>query len=161
MTSRCRGRGTISELEYDPADGKCLQSYETYPGSNERLSEGTSEGAAKTGSLDPLADIGAPTYLRLGGVRTEFFTIGQLGFALNRKPGTIRKLEQEGNIPRPMWRTPAVVDNRMKRRLYTRHQVEGLIRIAEEEGILRDKQKAISKTQFPARARKLFNEDRT
>jgi hypothetical protein len=49
----------------------------------------------------------------------------------------------------------------MRRRLYTRHQVEGLIRIAEEEGILRDKQKAISKTQFPARARKLFNEDRT
>ncbi len=94
-------------------------------------------------------------------MRTEFFTIGQLGLALNRKPGTIRKLEQEGNIPRPMWRTPAVVDNRMKRRLYTRHQVEGLIRIAEEEGILRDKQKAISKTQFPARARKLFNEDRT
>jgi hypothetical protein len=78
--------------------------------------------------------------------------------ALNRKAGTIRKLEQEGNIPRPMWWKPAA-DNRMKRRLYTRHQVEELIRIADEEGILRDKQKAISKTQFPARARALFAED--
>ena len=135
------------------------ESYETYPGSNERLSEGT-EGPSKALSADPLAGIGEPTYLSLGGVRTEFFTIGQLGLALNRKAGTIRKLEQEGNIPRPTWRRPAL-DSRMRRRLYTRHQVEGLIRIAEEEGILRDKQKAISKTQFPARARKLFNEDRT
>jgi hypothetical protein len=128
-----------------------------YPGSNERLSDG-SEGAAKTGS-DPLAGIGPPLILSMGGVRTEFFTISQLGLALNRKAGTIRKLEDEGNIPRAVWRRPAL-DSRMRRRLYTRHQIEELVRIANEEGILINKQKAISSTQFPARARALFDEDR-
>jgi hypothetical protein len=135
------------------------ESYETYPGSNERLSEGTGEGAAKTGSPDPLAGIGEPLILSMGGVRTEFWTISQLGLALNRKAGTIRKLEEEGNIPRAVWRRPAL-DSRMRRRLYSRKQIEGLIQIADEEGILRDKQRAISKTRFPARARALFAEDK-
>ena len=130
-----------------------------YPGSHERLSTGVGGNTDETGSSDPLAGIGDPIFLSMGGVRTEFYTIRQLGLALNRKPGTIRKLEGEKNIPRAVWRKPAQ-DPRMRIRLYTRRQIEGLRQLMDEEGILFDKQKSISKTQFPARAMALFAEDR-
>lgn len=97
-----------------------------------------------------------PKVLKVGGVDMEFFTVGQLGMALGgRKPVTIRKWERTGVIPKPTFRKPSD-DPRGQRRLYTRAQVEGMQKIAEEEGILFAHAKPISQTDFTKRVIDLF-----
>lgn len=99
-----------------------------------------------------------PKVYKVKGVDTEFFTIGQLGMALGgRKPVTIRKWETQGIIPKPTFRKPSE-DPRGQRRLYSRAQVEGLVKIAEEEGVLMMHSKPIAKTNFTKRAIALFKE---
>lgn len=93
--------------------------------------------------------------LTVNGHDVEFFTIGQLAMALNRKPVTIRVWERDGVIPKAMFRMPSK-DARGKHRLYTRKQVEGMIQIAREEGMLYDLSKKISTTNFSARVIELF-----
>lgn len=97
-----------------------------------------------------------PKVLQVGGEDKEFFTVGQLGMALGgRKPVTIRKWERTGVIPKPTFRKPSD-DPRGQRRLYTRDQVEGMRRIAEEEGILTTHAKPITQTRFTERVIALF-----
>jgi hypothetical protein len=85
----------------------------------------------------------------IGGKDIELFTISQVAFFLNRKPVTIRKWEQEGTIPKATFVKPgANSDPRGRRRLYSRAQIEALIQVAHEEGILTDLHRQISKTQF-------------
>jgi hypothetical protein len=86
----------------------------------------------------------------------EYFTIGHLAMALNRAPVTIRLWEQLGYIPLPERSDSEYADKR--HRLYTRPQVEGIMRIAEEEGILHAKRPRIEQTRFAERVRKLFLE---
>lgn len=93
----------------------------------------------------------------VGGVEMEFFTVGQLARALGRQPVTIRKWEREGVIPRSTYQSPGRDDDpRGRRRLYSRKQVEGIVRIATEEGVLVSHQKPIKDTQFTARVTDLF-----
>lgn len=89
----------------------------------------------------------------------EFFTIGQLGKALgNRSSNTLRAWEREGIIPRSPYVKPSATVNG-RRRMYSRAMVEGLVKIAREEGILfPDKGKRLSDTKFTVRAVELFNE---
>ena len=99
-----------------------------------------------------------PKVLKVGGVDTEFFTVGQLGLALGgRKPVTIRKWERTGVIPKPTFRKPSD-DPRGQRRLYTRAQVEGMQKIAEEEGVLFAHARPITQTKFTERVIALFKE---
>lgn len=99
-----------------------------------------------------------PKILKVGGVDTEFFTIGQLGQALGgRKPVTLRKWERLGIIPKPTFRKPSD-DPRGQRRLYTRAQVEGMVKIAEEERVLRPHSRPITQTEFTKRVIALFKE---
>jgi hypothetical protein len=85
----------------------------------------------------------------IGGREVELFTISQLAALLNRRPVTIRKWESEGHIPRATYAKPGKnKDVRGRRRLYSREQVEALVSIAEEEKILHDLHKQISRTKF-------------
>lgn len=98
-----------------------------------------------------------PRILKMGGVDREFFTIGHLAQALNRRPVTIRAWEREGVIPKATIRKPSD-DARGVRRLYTREQVEGLVQIAGEEGLLKGDYRSIQNTEFTQRAFELFRE---
>jgi hypothetical protein len=70
---------------------------------------------------------------------------------------TIRKWEREGIIPKSTFQSPGRDDDvRGRRRLYTREQVEGIVRIAHEEGVLVSHQKPIKGTNFTARVIDLF-----
>lgn len=71
---------------------------------------------------------------RIKGEAVEMFTVGELARALGRKPVTIRAWEQRGWIPRANFRTPTPQGPQIPgkapkgRRLYTRDQVEFLVR---------------------------------
>lgn len=99
-----------------------------------------------------------PKRYDVGGVEYELFTIGQLSEALGgRKPVTIRLWERTGVIPRATFHRPSE-DPRGQRRLYSRQQVEGMVRIAGEEGLLDTPSKPISQTKFTERVLQLFRE---
>ena len=120
------------------------------------------------GSRQPIIPpAGPPDLLRgvtgktfsIGGRQTELFTITQLAQVLNRKPVTIRKWEQQGYIPKATFVKPgANQDPRGRRRLYSRAQVEALVRVAQEEGILGDLHKQVSRTQFQDKALAAFKQ---
>lgn len=65
----------------------------------------------------------------------EFFTIGQLALAIDRSPVTMRAWERDGILPKARFRTANRSPKKAKR-LYTRAQCEGIIRIAQEEGLM-------------------------
>ncbi len=95
--------------------------------------------------------------LKVRGKTVRFYTIGTLAAALERKPPTIRKWERLGYIPLAEWHTPGRTLHGQKR-LYTRPEIEGMVRIADEEGLLGAFNRNVSATNFPARVRKLFKE---
>jgi hypothetical protein len=97
----------------------------------------------------------APRIYTVNGTKEEFFTVGQLAQALNRQAVTVRKWERDGVIPKAVFIAPSD-DPRGKRRLYTRQQVEGMARIAAEEGVLLVHQKPIGQTKFTERVLDLF-----
>jgi hypothetical protein len=110
------------------------------------------------GPPDPLAGVTGRVFT-IQGVETELFSITDLASALNRKPVTIRKWEAEGHIPKATFSKPgANRDVRGRRRLYSRPQVEALVRIAGEEKILHDLHKRISSTQFKVKAFDAFRQ---
>jgi hypothetical protein len=93
----------------------------------------------------------------VAGVETEFYTLGNLAQALGRQPVTIRKWEREGIIPKSTYQSPGRDDDpRGRRRLYTREQIEGIVRIAHEEGVLVSHQKPLKATNFTVRVVDLF-----
>lgn len=71
-----------------------------------------------------------PRWLDYRGQTIEVFTRGALAKALNRAVVSIRSLEQRGIL-----RTPMLQDSH-GRWLYTRDQIEDLIALAKEEGVL-------------------------
>lgn len=126
---------------------------EFYPGSRQKID--------RKPKSDPPVDPESgwdrhPRFITVGGVKTEFFTIGALAEALGRKSGTIRKWENTGVIPRPLFRKSAD-RSEGTRRLYTRAQIEGIVKIAQEERVL-DGSRSISQTNFTERVRDLYKE---
>lgn len=88
----------------------------------------------------------------------EFFTIGALAEALGRRPPTLRAWEREGILPRASYRLPSP-DPRGVRRLYSRAQVEGIVAIAYEEGLMNPNvQVTLAKTAFTSKVLALFKE---
>jgi len=98
-----------------------------------------------------------PFVFLANGKEQEFFSIGQLGKALgNRSAVTLRKWEREGILPKSPYMKPSS-DPRGRRRMYTRAMVEGLVKIAKEEGVwLPDKGRRLSETTFQQKALRLF-----
>ena len=107
---------------------------------------------------DRLAWDAKPRIFVVGGKDVELFTVGQLAQALGREAGTIRKWESNGILPKAMYSSPSD-DPRGKRRLYTRAMVEGIVKIAKQEGILAyNSRKSIAATRFTSRVVQLFKE---
>ena len=125
---------------------------ERYPGSKQALVPVKVE--AQDDGLDEEWDT-HPRIYSIRGVDTEFFTISALATALRRKTVTIRKWEQKGYLPKAQFRSPG--EGAKQDRLYTREQIEGLLRIAREEKLLEPRKKMrIDQTDFPDRAHRLF-----
>lgn len=99
-----------------------------------------------------------PHRFSVNGVEQDFFTIGQVAMALgNRSANTLRAWEKDGTIPKTRYMKNSH-DPRGRRRMYSRAMVEGMIRIAEEEGVLfPNKGIRISDTKFTERVQELFN----
>jgi hypothetical protein len=109
----------------------------------------------------PPADWGKPKLFNINGTTTEFYTVGQLAAALRRSPVTIRKWERLGHLPIASFRTPGQVRQKA-RRLYSRAQLEIIVSIAADEGLMDGTvdeagilhpKKGISETQFTDRVR--------
>lgn len=100
-----------------------------------------------------------PMIFTVRGKEMQFFPIGALARALgNRSPNTLRAWEKEGILPKSVFVKPSR-DPRGRRRMYTRAMVEGLVKIAKEEGVwLPDRGKKLSQTQFTRKAVELFKE---
>lgn len=129
-----------------------------YPGSTKPIVRHQNRNGLHTKAAPSAADWDhKPRKYVVAGVETEFFTVGQLAKALGRQPVTIRKWEREGVIPKSTFQSPGRDDDpRGRRRLYTREQIEGMVRIAHEEGVLVSHQKPIKGTEFTARVIDLF-----
>jgi hypothetical protein len=109
-------------------------------------------------------DWGKPKLFNINGETTEFYTVGQLAAAMRRSPVTIRKWERLGHIPIASFRTPGNVRQKA-RRLYSRAQLEIMVSIAADEGLMDgtvDAQgilhpkKGITDTNFTDRVREAF-----
>lgn len=123
-----------------------------YPGSRERRQVNRPRLEAE----EPL-DLGVPRIETVAGWDVEFYTIGVLASVLNRSPVTIRNWEADGILP-TSWSKPGA-DHRGRRRLYTRKQIEGIVRIAREEGVLEPGPRiGIKATDFTARVTALFRQ---
>ncbi|MFI2616699.1 hypothetical protein [Streptomyces sp. NPDC018584] len=143
------------------AGGATHQAPAYYPGSSRRIrsvDRDTMRFVEKPEETEVLWD-SKPRVYRVSGELQEFFSIGHLSMALNRQPVTIRKWERLGVIPAPTFVIRGKTE-RGNRRLYTRAQVEGMIRIAAEEGILHHEGEGIhiSNTRFSERVVQLFKE---
>jgi hypothetical protein len=80
-----------------------------------------------------------PRMYMVNGVKTEFFTIGHVALAMNREARTIRMWERKAWIPPATFRTATPKRSKIKEagdRLWSRSQVETMVRIAQEEGVL-------------------------
>lgn len=75
-----------------------------------------------------------PTRKIVNGMPVDFFPIGAVCAAFGRPAVTIRLWIRQGHLPPATFRMPD--RNGVKgRRLYTREQIEALIRVADEHGI--------------------------
>lgn len=128
-----------------------------YPGSKQRRLPVQSN-SRRQQALSVLDEFKSRTYT-VRGVQIQFYTIGQLGKALERKPGTMRKWESSQVIPKPTFLAPNPSgDVRAKRRLYSRAQCEGILLIAQQEGIIGDDSRPVGSTGFTKRVIELFQE---
>jgi hypothetical protein len=91
----------------------------------------------------------------LDGELREFYLVGALAEALGRSSQTVRWWERTGVLPPPhCWTTH--IDPRARRRLYLREIIEGVVRIADEEGVLHARPAAFRETGFPQRCFELY-----
>jgi len=127
---------------------------EYYPGTRRRIAPGPAESAEPPVEPDPDAWDAHPRPHQIGGVEVLFYPIGALAKALNRKPVTIRMWEQSGVLPRSLFRSRHD-QGAGKARLYPRMLIEGLIKIAEDEGLFDGA--PIASTRFTPRAIELYH----
>lgn len=83
-----------------------------------------------------------PVQYKFRGQDREFFTISHFAAALGKSPVTIRSWENKGLMPRTPYRSPrprgeSLPGTKPKgKRLWTREQIEGTLRIASEEKVI-------------------------
>ena len=100
--------------------------------------------------------LGEGEFMVLAGKRVEFFTIGPVARAIGRRSGTLRAWEDRQIIPESGY-VKRGKDPRGDRRLYTRAQAEGIIRLAKECGVM-DANSRRPLHEFKAKVWALFNE---
>lgn len=124
---------------------------EFYPGSKTPVKDYTRE---RYGPLPDPDLLGPPAFTSDG---TEFWLIGDLALLLDRSPVTLRRWEAKGDLPATPYRLSGATVH-AEARVYTRPMIEGLVKIAYEEGLLAHRQRKLSVTRFRERARTLFEE---
>jgi hypothetical protein len=94
-----------------------------------------------------------PLKVWIKGVEYEMFRVGALAKALGRDSVTVRAWMRKGWLPRNSYQTAPVVGSRgnAARRLWTRAQIEGIVAIAQEEGLLDAKPPRPVDTSFTPR----------
>jgi hypothetical protein len=129
-----------------------------YPGSKQ-LRRQYQDLPARAGEAEQPEVLGTPRTFTVGERDVEVYSVGDLARNLGRKAVSIRRWEQEGIIPlAPFYKRGIGNDPRGQRRYYSRAHVEGIVRIAREEGILDDLRKIIATTKFTDRVHQLFKE---
>lgn len=135
---------------------------EFYPGSKHRRRESrqarqarltTEREEAKAGESWDAHPIKGKT---AGGVPLgDLFLIGALAKALGRDSNTLRAWIRKGWLPKAKYQTSPLPGTRgdASRRLWSRAQIEGIVQIAEEEGLLNDNPARIQRTKFTQRVR--------
>lgn len=109
-----------------------------YPGRRKPVNRGTTK---KPPSDIPLWDH-KPVKYKVGGEIQEFFTISHLGAALGYSKPSIRAWEDKGLLPRSPFRSPRtrrpVAGGRSTKgkRLWTREQIEGILRLARRHKVI-------------------------
>lgn len=95
----------------------------------------------------------APIRRRLPGrsEEIEFFTIMALCEALGKSPVTIRKWIAKGWLPKARYRLPSAEGPTSLggKRLWSRAEVEGILKIAREEGIIRTVEDGMNVNYIP------------
>jgi hypothetical protein len=106
----------------------------------------------------PIWDDKPLTYM-VNGEKQEFFIIGHLAKALGYSVQSIRAWEDKGLLPRSPFRSPRtrkpVAGGRSDKgkRLWTREQVEGIVRIAQQHKVIFPDARGNKKPPTPAFAR--------
>ena len=96
-----------------------------------------------------------------GEQRIRLYTIGALAAALGKQPHTIRKWIRNGIIPDSGLKTQAL-DGTLGdagRRLWTKEQIDSVVLIAHDEGVIGGKRRRnFNETNFPRRVRTLWEQ---
>ena len=85
-----------------------------------------------------------PVFYRVNGELKEFFVISHVAKALGRSVQSIRAWEDKGVMPRTPYRSPRTravtgTGSNKGRRLWTREQVEGMLRLAKRHNVILNK----------------------
>ena len=107
-----------------------------------------------------------PKVYRVDGKDMELFGVNALARALGRTTSTIKHWERKGWLPKTNLRLPMQLRSGIKkhyvqgmdvrgRRLYTHAFIEGIVRLAEETGVIHPGT-YMEETDFPQRARDLY-----
>jgi len=108
-----------------------------YPGKREPVNRGKRKAVPDTPVWDE-----RPVHYLVGGERQEFFTISHLSKALEYSQQSIRAWEAQGLLARTPFRSPrtkgmvAAGRSNKGKRLWTREQIEGIIRIAKKHRVI-------------------------
>lgn len=128
-----------------------------YPGRRKPVNRVTPK--EQTEAVTDWAD--KPLTYKVAGVDREFFTIGHLAKALGYSVQSIRAWENSRLLPKSRYRTPSPRKAEQPghlvkgRRLWTREQIEGILRIASEEGVILNKKPPTAR--FAQRVAQLFD----
>jgi len=97
-----------------------------------------------------------PVYYLIGGERREFFLISHLAKALDYSVQSIRAWEAQGLLARTPFRSPrtaapvAAGRSNKGKRLWTREQVMGIVRIAKKHKVIFPDRKGVKHPPTPA-----------
>ncbi len=99
-----------------------------------------------------------------GPVTVEFYAISALAKALGKRPTTLRAWMDKKWLPEARYRD--IPKNHPDGsqiegvRLWTHGQIEAIVRIAQEEGLLATRHSDVAASQFPQRVRQWFRENK-
>jgi hypothetical protein len=103
-----------------------------------------------------------PVFYMVGGEKQEFFLISHLAKALDYSVQSIRAWEAAGLLPKTPYRSPrtrrpvAAGRSNKGKRLWTREQVEGILRLAKKHRVILNK--VPPSASFARDVAQLFNE---
>ena len=128
-----------------------------YPGKRKPVNRAKKEAPVEINTWDD-----KPVYYRIGGEKREFFTISHLAAALGYSVQSIRAWEAQGLLPRSGIRGPRTVRpvaagrSDKGKRLWTREQIEGIVRLAQKHKVIVNREPPT--TSFCADVARLFEE---